>query len=489
MKRFAVICFLLFMAASGYAQDKDLTINAASMFYDRDKSSIEATGSVEVVFKNVKITGEHLIYKIASREAYLDSGFTFAFNGLNFSGKKLKYDFNKETGSAKMVKIQYEKANISGNDVEFGTEEVKLKNAAFEACGLDSPHYHLSAAEIDLFQKQGWLASYWGIFWLGSVPSIPIPVYVYDFKAEQKGKKNVMPYPEIGNNTDDGFWISETMSWHLKPELNGNYSFNYTANRGIGGGFKLNYLIDEDRETDADIYLSGSEGPRWGIGYLNSFGEEIKQEQEPSILSISSYKKYEFSARLSSRERINYERVSQLPDLIVRLRNIPFMKGGIEGSVSAGQIAEESSSTSLNRENVYLKTKQTLFDGISVGGISDSSLYGNGTHWVKLIGSLGYERKLSPSLDSLINYSHYFANRGQSPFNYEKYRFDARDTIGLSLKSNSENGKFIFSCSYFLPDLSPQDIDYTAGVKIHCFSVDLTYRAMRQEVTFGFSLN
>jgi LPS-assembly protein len=489
MKQVLTVCFLMLACGLCFAQGKDLIINAAALSYDKEKGVVEATGSVEAVYQKIKITGDHLIYRTASREVYLDSGFDFKYDDLNFSGKTLKYNLSAEAGSATMVAMKYENANIYGGEVKFNREEIKLKNSGFEKCGLTPPHYHLSAAEIDLFQKQGWLVAYWGIFWLGSFPSIPIPVYVYDFRAEQKGRKNVMPYPEIGTNNEDGLWIRETMSWHSRPDLYGNYSVNYAGRKGIGVGFNVNYIMSEDRESEGDIFLSMAEGPRGGLEYRQNFGKEINENSTLTGLSFNPYKQFEFDARLWVRERINYERVSLLPDLSLIMRKAQFSGGWVEGSVSIGNVAEESSNVFLIRENIYANYSYPLTENITPGLAADASLYGSIAHWFKLQGIIDYSKKLNENLESQIEYSHYFENRGQSPFNYERYRFNSRDKIGLQLLSKLLGGRFIFNCSYILPALEPLDIDYTIGKTLHCFNIDLTYRAMRQEFTLGFSLN
>jgi len=489
MRKFLAAVFCFMACGICFAQEKDLTINAASMSYDRENNLIEASGSVEAVYKKIRITGDHLVYKTSSREVYLDSGFDFTYNGLNFSGKVLKYNLSTEAGSATNVKMNYERANITGGEVKFNREEIKLKNAGFEKCGLTPPHYKLSAMEIDLFQKQGWLAAYWGIFWLGSFPSLPIPVYVYDFKAELKGRKNVMPYPEIGTNNEDGVWITETLSWHQNPQLYGSYSFNFAARRGIGAGFNTTYIINSDQEIDEDIFMSMAEGPRGGLEYKNSFGKEITESSEIPGLPSNTYKQFEWDVRLKARERINYERVSMLPDVSLLLKKAKLKEGELVASASIGNVAEESSNISVVRENVNGTFSCPIALGVTPRLMIDASLYGSIAHWLKLQGIIDYSKKINDNLETQLEYSHYFESRGQSPFNYERYKFNGNDKIGFGLLANIPDGKFVFNCVYILPQIEPLDIDYTIGRTIHCFSVDLTYRATRQEFTLGLSLN
>ena len=489
MRKLLLFTTLLMMMNISYAGEKELVINATSLMYDKDGSRVEAKGSVEAVYRDSRMTGEHMVYYSISREAKLDSGFDLTFNGLNFSGKTLDYNLSSESGNATEVKMKYDRAYISGGEVSFSHDRVSLKNANFTTCDLESPHYHISAAEIDLYQKQAWLVAYWGIFWLGPLPSLPIPVYVYDFKAGQKGKKNVMPYPEAGVNSNDGFWIKETMSWHLQPELNGNYNISYAANKGVGGEFSLQHQIDEDRENDANISLNAAEAPSGGIEYRESFGREIRERHDLAMLPVEVYKQFYFDLNLTGRERINYERVSKTPEITLGMRRTTLLDGWLEYSAAVGSIAEESSGKSLSRENVNATVWYPIFDGFSTDLNFDASLYGDMTSWLKILGGIDYANRLNNILAYDIGYSHYFKNRGQSAFNYEKYRFNSMDKIGLSIYSTSSAGRYMFSCSYILPDLEPQDIDYTAGLMVHCFNVDLTYRAMRGEFVLGFSLN
>ncbi|HTY12561.1 MAG TPA: hypothetical protein VMD02_00070 [Candidatus Omnitrophota bacterium] len=481
--------FIILMMGIALAQEKELVINATSLSYDRDGSRVEARGSVEAEYRDSKMTGEHMVYFSASREAVLDSGFQLAFNSLTFTGRTLNLDLSRETGTATGVSMEYERARINGGQVSFSHQLVKLKNADFSTCGLNPPHYHITASEIDLYQKQAWLVAYWGLFWLGPVPSLPIPVYVYDFKAEQKGKKNVMPYPEAGVNDDDGFWIKETMSWHLQPDLNGNYDISYAARKGVGGGFSLQYQIDEDRESDAGISLNGGEAPSGLLEYRRSFGREIREKHDLLLLPEEIYKQFYVDLKLTRRERINYERVSKTPEIVLGMRRTNLLDGWLEWSATSGSVAEESSGKNLARTNVSATASYPINDGLSAGLDCDATLYGNLTDWAKLMGRLDYANNLGDAVAYDLGYSHYLINHGQGAFNYELYRFNASDKIGLSVYNTSFAGRYVFSCSYTLPDLAPQDIDYTAGLTVHCFNVDLTYRAMRGEFVLGFSLN
>ena len=88
-----IICFLLLIVGffPAYAQNKDLVINADNVSYLKDSNLVEASGSVEVIHKDVIIHGNHVIYNTASEEIYADHGFDLWFSGMTIEGRALDY--------------------------------------------------------------------------------------------------------------------------------------------------------------------------------------------------------------------------------------------------------------------------------------------------------------------------------------------------------------------------------------------------------------
>jgi hypothetical protein len=83
---------------------------------------------------------------------------------------------------------------------------------------------------------------------------------------------------------------------------------------------------------------------------------------------------------------------------------------------------------------------------------------------------------------------HYLYNLGESPFNFEKYWFEARDEVDAQWLMKLGDHKVEIKTAHYLPTLEPKDIDYVFALGFHCYDIILTYRAMRHEVTFGADL-
>ncbi|MFH1386508.1 MAG: hypothetical protein ABIH50_02460 [bacterium] len=476
-----VICHLSFVICPAYAQLKDLAISADKVTVEKHKQQIEATGSVEVTYKKLRLTGEHLIYNSSSEVLNLDRGFSCFYEGTTIEGKVIDFYLENNSGTAKEVSFLYEGVELYGKKLTFNKEEFSLTNAHFSTCNLREPHYHVSAANLNLYPKSGWLVAYWGLFWLGNLPIVPMPTYIYDFRAAERNTKNLPPFPEIGSNDEDGSYIIESLAWHLRRELSGSYSLGYAANKNLLLGLNGNYIINDSNA--GNLRLNWNQVNRFygGITHVYSFGREI----------TPFFRQYQLEATLSSKERINYQRVSFLPNLRLREHGGEIAEFLYDYELIAGRVAEEGN-TELNRGGVQGKVYQSYYDqtfGVLTPSLNmDALFYSNNTKWIKPSFGFDVAKQLSSDLLLGIGYQHYFFFRGQSPFNYEMYRFKPADRLTGALNFKlGETAAKIYS-SYYLDNWTAEDIDYTLFFRLHCYNLEATYRSMRNEFQVGVSL-
>lgn len=477
-----------------YAQEKDLTINAHSVNYDNIHNLIEAQGSVEALYQDFSATGEHLIYHTDSKTLYMDQGFNFKFEDVNLTGQALTYEVKTRQGAAIQVEAAYDRVLLSGRSVKFDRNKLELKQASFNGCGLEGPHYNFTAADILLYPRSGWLVSYWGLFYLQGIPTIPVPVYIYDVEAQRRGEGNVLPYPVLGSNSEDGNFISESFAWTRSRELFGSISLSYLEKKGLGLGVAANYLRDQFNSGNIRLAGNAQDGGWGGWTHQYAFGDEILPAEEFNfrLFNLPTFRRYSLSMNLSYRERINYERVSQLPNLTLSVKQIDWgeMQGVAE--LQAGLITEESTGASLARVSAAadlvrpfrLDSLGSLTPGVNLSG----TYYGNHTNWRKITGRVIWDRFWGHQIMTSLGYHHYFMNIGVSPFRYELYRFNSADQISAGLIYSFALSKLGVSALYNIPKGEPQDIDYLFKIGFHCYSIGLTYRALRNEFNFGFNL-
>ena len=493
----SLVSCLLSLTLPAFAQEKDLIINAENILYDKERNLIEASGSVEAIFKDLKVTANHLIYNTTQSRILAERGFSLYLENYELAGQKLDYFLKKREGMAQEVKVDFRGLKLTGALVKIDPEKIDLQSASFASCSQDVPHYHLSAAEIVLYPKTGWIIFFWGVFWLADVPALPVPTYVYDVGPVGARRKNVAPLPEIGFNEQDGSYINERIAWRFSAETYGRLTLSYATLKGWGGGLEGNYIINEWNEGNARIFGSQVDGLWGGLSHVYSFGKEMEAREEEifiyKLFEIPARRQVELETDLSFRERINYERVSFLPNITLRLNEINLRDSYLKahGSLSLGSVTEESTGLSSSRANLKAGLSYDLdlrLFGVLTSGLNlDYVSYGLGQRWTRWEGRTKLNKQWG-GLETGVGYNHYFLIDGSSPFNFEKYRFSPFDVFNADAFVHFGVTRFGVDTYFNLPAWDPKDIDYVIKSEFHCFELTATWRAIRKEFVLGFNL-
>ncbi len=505
MKRsFWIFIFILSFCFPVFSQSlDDFSLDANTVSFDEATNKFDAEGSVEARHKNISLSTKHLVYDAKTKEIIVDKPFIMNRQGITFEGASLRYRLDTDSGLAKDVEIITSGVFVQGKELKVEGETFDFRNASFTTCDIEKgetfdAHYKVTASQIIFYPEVGWLVAYLGFFWIGNLPVMPIPTYIYDLKAPEKGRENVPPFPDIGTNDEDGTFIREKIIWNRNRHWNGYYALDYASKKGFGGGVWGNYLINQDRY--GSVRLFGNPVDQWsgGFSYIYAFGEGISSLnwKTPYDLLGEAPLIRDFQAQfdLSIRERINYQKISYTPKIAWRgvKRNIfgvPRLNTDFE--ISGAQVKEESSFISLNEENFqngyYYEIPLNDF-GMFIPSLNGNwQWYSNDQAWQRIVYNLAYKKSLFNFDFSAYNL-HYLANFGQSPFLFEKYRFVGQDEVGAGIFYNFFSSSLGLKASYYLPDMSVKDMDYIFSAGFHCYAIIINYRAMRKEFNFGFSL-
>lgn len=492
---FSFLFLALVLSFSVFAQEKELTINADIVSFDKDKSQVEATGSVEVVYKDVMVNGCHIIYNTSQETITADKGFTLNHAGISIEGETLNYLIKSKTGEATDIAFVYRGIELRGKKIQIGLDKLKINEASFTTCDLTEPHYHVTAGEITLYPDYGWLVAYWGYFWLGRFPVVPMPTYIYDLTAEEKAKKNLPPFPDIGANDEDGTYLNERLAWHIKREFSGTYSLTYATKKGLGGGAEANYIVNDDNRGNLRTYGNVTDGLWGGITHHVYFGEDLTARPETpfSFIAAPKYRRYELETTLSYRERINYQRVSFYPSLAMRSRKLELFRPELklDAELLAGVIKEENSVNLMRGGGVIGLSwdfPEAVLGKITPALSLDARYYSNGSKWEKTGAGVDLRKSFMENVTFGLGYFHYFSVNGQSPFLFEMYRFRPADRLGSDLFFMVGETGIGISTSYFLDTWQAEDIDYSLFFRMHCYNLLAKYRSLRREFELGFSL-
>lgn len=492
---------LLFVDLSFAEVIDDLLIKADSMSYSEDGSTIEASGSVEATSKDIDLKASNILYDIGTKEISASNGFEMKLrSGFTIKGDYLDYHLRSKYGDAKNVSISRSNSVITGNTAYVDEEKVELKDATFSTCGLTPPHYHVSSWTTTLYPEDGWVIGYFGFLWVGGVPLVPVPVYVYDLSSYGLGKKsdakNVISVPEFGNNDEDGNYVLYKVPWIASKKLNGRLVFFSTEKGGLGGGVEGNYFANESNDLNFRLSHDKRYDYYGGLTHTYYFGPTIGNEKQNlySFFRIKEQLLFELSTTISRKERINYERVSMLPNVTLSMNDVPAFLNNLYfgGDLSYGYITEESSGAGDDRGRVntraYFNIPLENIGWLNAGVGYNQTWYGFTGSWTRLSQNLRLSRNIGPGLNSYVSHLHYINYTGNSPFRYERYYNLPSDEFGVGLSYNFGIHRLSVDYSYYVPDWEQKDLDYGLSIGFHCFSIDFKYRATRKEFMIGASL-
>ncbi|PIS29530.1 hypothetical protein COT42_05070 [Candidatus Saganbacteria bacterium CG08_land_8_20_14_0_20_45_16] len=494
MKPLLIVFLLFFSPLAALAQINNLVINGDNVSYNQESQLYQAEGSVEVFYKDITIYGQKITYDTSTEVVSAEAGFTLIYEGIKLQGERLRYLLPEKTGQANRVTLLLRGVSLTGQQVQLGKEELSLNGASFTTCDLPGPHYHVTANEIVVYPKFGWLVAYWGYFWLGRLPLVPMPTYIYDMLADGKEHRNVPPFPEVGSNDEDGTYVNERLAWYAGRQLSGTYSLNYAAKKGFGGGAEANYIMDENSRGSLRLYGNPTDAYWGGLTHWLFFGQEINAGQDPfSFFELPKHREYELELDVTYHERINYERVSYWPNLTLRQQSGHFFSKALTYELELGlaRIREENNVT-LNRGLGRVKLFHELnnvWGSTLVPALGFEGRYYSGrTQWTKSLAQLDLKRNFGQNWSLGLGYLHYFSVAGQSPFNFENYRFRAADSLQTSLSLMNQHSGLGLATAYYLDTWQPEDIDYSVFIGQHCYDIILKYRSLRREFELGFAL-
>lgn len=490
---FFLFCLLLIIPSLG--QVTGLEINGDNVLYDKDDQFYRASGSVEVTYQNVLLRGNLVEYDVARERLKAEKGFVLDYEGITIEGETLTYSVTAESGQATKIDFVYQGIELGGDELIFSRDDFHLRQAHFTTCDLAEPHYHVSAADIYLYPRYGWLVAYWGFFWLGNVPVVPMPTYIYDMLADESGQSNIPPFPEISSNNDDGWYINEHLAWHLRRELSGTYTLSLYEKKGPGGGAEANYVLDDNNRGNVRLYGNVVDGLWGGVTHHYYFGDKAQLTETPvnKFLALPKTRQYEVIANATHRERINYQRISYYPQLTFKSKSgeIGRPEARYDLMVAAASVAEENNINLLEGNGnlkLYWDFPEIMIGDLTPNLGTEQNYYSNGTNWVKNFAGLDLKKKFSSNLTAGLGYLHFFSIDGTSPFLFELYKWRPADVLKGNLFFVLGETGVGLDAAYYLDNWAPEDIDYSLFFRLHCYNLIVKYRSLRGEFNLGFSL-
>lgn len=503
--------------------DSFVSVTAAEITYNKLRGLYEVTGDVTIWAEGMKITTNYARYYPATKSVIVDDQFLMEVDAYRISGSRLEYNFAEKTGNAMIVRINFGETFLGGSFMKMDEDSYNILNAYFTGCNKSDSDYHASSNEIVFYPKTGLMVGYWGTMWIGSVPTIPIPTFVYGapvpkLKTEKKEsarpkrklikrERDIFPRSGLGQNSEDGYFVIIPFDSYPNPKSYIRTFLSWAEIKNFGLGTAANYILWNDiNEGEIRAGTTNGDGAFGGLTHMFSFGNSLLSKEEEKKYVYDKYfpgnkYMYEFEVNMSYRERINiyknegpYGRVSFLPKLSLRANRNNFINDNFTyfSEVNWAYVSEESSGTSGQREefladvtfdyDLWLLGNLQAKSQIDLIGYMDLPLDQENGFWNSSTQDLSLTQKWGDVLETGFGNTHIYFNNGATPYEFEQYWFSPHDTFTSHAMLNFWASSLVYDGRHYLPSGDWKSLRYSLVVGMHCYNILSSYELVRNEL-------
>jgi len=250
------ILMLSFILACGEVfaeetKESPLIINGDNVEYSTDNKEVVATGNIEVIYKDAKLTCNKLKVNMLTKEGLAEGNARLEDKKGIVTGEKIIYDFANKTGIIYNANFRANPYFGKSKKMEKVDEnEFMARNGYFTTCSMDHPHYRFAAKKINLLPADRMQAQKVTLY-LGAIPLIYVPRFNYSMK-----EPIMHVQVEPGKSKDWGYYLLSIWRMNLTDHTSGRAYLDYRSKLGWAEGFGLNYTDSGFGKGDFKYYFT-----------------------------------------------------------------------------------------------------------------------------------------------------------------------------------------------------------------------------------------
>lgn len=212
-------------------RQENLTLNADSIWFDKQKNEAGAQGGVSLIEKSGTLVGDDLLLNFTSGRARL---------------------------SQAQAHLSEQGFNLSGAEIErLDENNYRVTAGSFTACTASPPAWKFGASSVDV-EVGGYARARNMIFYLHDIPVLYLPYFLYPVKTE---RESGLLIPHIGLSKLRGAETYLAYYQVLGRNRDATFFLDTYSRAGIGKGLEYRYIAGETNGGETFLYhVSGFEG-------------------------------------------------------------------------------------------------------------------------------------------------------------------------------------------------------------------------------------
>lgn len=227
-------------------KEDEILVEASDELYGDDKQ-VTIKGDVNIRGTDFTAKGNVAVIDLENNTVYFSGGVNVIDSSKEFIGEELIYNYKTKVGTIKGVKGNIENKKFKdeiylyGHEMSFKENYLKLEGGCITTCDLDTPHYHIAANTIEIYEDDKMILR--NLYYKeGSLPLLYLPYW----QVSLKEKKNYWKFPKFGTSYKEGFYVKLAYVYTLNNYNKGEINFDYMTKLGIGQGVQHAYSKDKN---------------------------------------------------------------------------------------------------------------------------------------------------------------------------------------------------------------------------------------------------
>ncbi|GBG58016.1 LPS-assembly protein LptD [Sporomusaceae bacterium FL31] len=427
-------------AAETKNNTKSAAVTAPIIFEGDDLSFSDATGevfakgNVKIQKDQTLIQTEELRGNTKESTVWVDGSANLTQPGVNLVGTGVEYNYKIRSGLMNQAKGKVGHEFVAAHNISMTSEELVLHDGTITRCPAKVPDYHISADKIEVWPGDKMIA-YNAKFWIKDKMIFSIPKYQKSIKENARSESD---FPQLGYTSKDGAYIIQHLEYPVSNDTAAFVNLAYYTK----SDFKPNFGL---KNSNGNYSMSLSQG------YFRDDDDNwIKKEPEL---------------------RVNFgEKIGQSP--------FNYSVGAVYGKWVDNYKTSwhQDYSIYFSRDPIEINHTTKLYLGTGFEWVQES--YNKSTQEIFRYDAV-VTKEFAPRFSSWVGYHYY--DKEMNLFDYDVPDLNKQLDVGFHYKIDKMNA-ITFNQSYDMENHQIFDQDYTWNRDLHCWQVDITYRAKRGEL-------
>lgn len=220
-------------------EGQPLNIKAESLVYLADKNLFVAEGSVEVTYRNSRLTADRVQFNEVTGEAFAIGNVVYEEGGETLIADQAELNFDSELGVIYIGELTLANDHyITGQEIEkIGENTYLIHKGSYTACRSPSPDWQFRSTRAKVEQGE-YLQAWNTVGYIKGIPVFYFPYFIFPIKTTRQSGFLV---PDIGGSTSMGFTIKNAYFWAISKSQDATLSHTYYEERGHKVGLEYRY--------------------------------------------------------------------------------------------------------------------------------------------------------------------------------------------------------------------------------------------------------